>query len=217
MLERFKNATGFIFDCDGCLLDSMTAWRKVEFSLIDASGVEFTQSMLEDMRAAPITEVARIFHERYGLYRSAQEVLDYIDEMMWGFYQREATPKPGARAFVAELAERGIPCCIVSASPLHYLEAGMETCGMRDLFCKIISTKDTGITKQDPRIFELALESMGASAQGAWGADDSLYALRVMNSCGISTIGTYDDDAAGSLEQLAQTATIAIESFEELL
>ena len=48
--DRFANASGFIFDCDGCLLDSMIAWRRVELGLINASGVEFTQEMLEAMR-----------------------------------------------------------------------------------------------------------------------------------------------------------------------
>ena len=38
-----------------------------------------------------------------------------------------------------------------------------------------------------------------------------------MNECGIATIGTYDNDVAGSFDALANTATIAIHSFEELL
>ena len=38
-----------------------------------------------------------------------------------------------------------------------------------------------------------------------------------MNECGIATIGTYDNDVAGSFDALTNTATIAIHSFEELL
>lgn len=217
MLEHFENASGFIFDCDGCLIDSMDAWREVENALIDMTGVEFTQTMLETMRGAPMPEVARVMHEKYGVMSSTQAVTAFIDESMFSYYEHEAEPKPGARAFVSSLREQGVPCCIVSASPLAMLEAGMERCGMRELFCGIISTKEAGISKQDPRIFELALERMGAQAASAWGADDSLYAIRVMNGCGISTIGTYDNDTAGSLDELGATATIAVRSFEELL
>lgn len=217
MLDRFKNASGFIFDCDGCLLDSMVAWRKIEFALIGMSGVEFTQDMLEEMRAAPMDEVARVFHEKYGVMESAAAVTRFIDEGMERFYAHEAVPKPGAREFVTELVDAGIPCCVVSASPLDYIETGLETCGMRELFRDIISTKEAGISKQDPRIYQLALETMGTHTASAWGADDSLYAIRVMNECGIQTIGTYDDDHAGTLEQLRATATIAVTSFEELL
>lgn len=217
MLERFENASGFIFDCDGCLIDSMDAWRRVENYLIDASGVVFTQSMLEDMRAASIDEVARIFHQKYGVMDSEQEILEYIADSMLHFYEDESTLKPGARAFIEELRAQGTPCCVVSATPLKYLEAGLRHCGILDLFCKVFSTKETGISKQDPRIYMLALEHMNALAGNAWGADDSLYALRVMNSCDISTIGTYDNETAGSFDDLAATANIAIHSFEELI
>lgn len=217
MIERFNDASGFIFDCDGCLIDSMDAWRRVENHLIDASGVPFTQEMLEDMRAASIDEVARVFHQKYGVMDGEQEILDYIADSMLHFYEDESTLKPGARAFVEDLCDHGIPCCVVSATPLKYLQAGLAHCGILDLFRDVLSTKETGISKQDPRIYMLALERMNALEGNAWGADDSLYALRVMNGCDIATIGTYDNDVAGSFDDLANTATIAIHSFEELL
>lgn len=217
MLDRFADASGFMFDCDGCLLDSMVAWRKIELALIDASGVEFTQAMLEAMRAASMDEVARVFHEKYGVMESVAAINAFIDESMLHYYEHDATLKPGAAAFVRALRERDVPCCIVSASPKDYIAAGMETCGLADAFCAIISTKETGISKQDPRIYAHALQVMGAQADSAWGADDSLYAIRVMNRCGVNTIGTYDNDVAGSFDDLADTATIAIHSFEELL
>ena len=195
----------------------MTAWVGIEQGLIKMAGVEFTQTMLEEMRAASMDEVARVFHEKYGVFDSAQAVTAYIDDGMRQYYEVDATPKPGAKEFVFELFQAGIPCCIVSASPRDFIVAGMRTCGMLDCFKEIISTKEAGISKQDPRIYELALDTLGAQAATAWGADDSLYAIRVMNGCGINTIGTYDTDIAGTFEALSNTATIAIRSFEELL
>lgn len=217
MLKRFREADGFIFDCDGCLLDSMAAWRGIEMGLIEMSGVEFTQEMLEAMRAASMDEVARVFHEKYGLFDSQDGVTRYIDETMERYYEQEATLREGVGEFVRALREQGVPCCIVSASPQAYLEAGMRTCGLFDAFERIISTKETGISKQDPRIFEMALEIMGAEARNSWGVDDSLYAIKVMNECGIQTIGTYEDELAGSFDELATSATVAVKSFESLL
>lgn len=217
MLELFRNADGFIFDCDGCLLDSMEVWRGIEMALIDMSGVEFTQEMLEEMRAASMDEVARVFHEKYDVMESKQAVTRFIDDTMERYYHEEATLREGAGTFVRELHEAGIPCCIVSASPQEYLEAGMRTCGLLEAFTKIVSTKETGISKQDPRIFELALDAMGARAASTWGADDSLYAIRVMNECGIQTIGTYENELAGSFDALATDSTIAVKSFNSLL
>lgn len=195
----------------------MTAWRKIEMALIDRSGVEFTQEMLEAMRAAPMDEVARVFHEKYDVMESVDAVTAFIDDSMERYYAEEAQAREGADEFVHALRELGIPCCIVSASPQAYLESGMKTIGLDDAFERIISTKETGISKQDPRIFELALETLDARAQAAWGADDSLYAIRVMSECGIQTIGTYENDLAGSFDDLAATATVTVKSFDSLL
>ena len=217
MLERFANASGFLFDCDGCLIDSMNTWRTVEYSLIDMTGHSWTQAELEQMRAAPIHEAARIFHEVHGLFGSNEEVIAYVDSTMMNYYEQNATLRPGAKEFVSALHESGIPCCVVSSSPLRYIEAGLRTSGIRDMFSGLFSTKEENISKQDPRIWNMALEHIGAQAHTAWGADDSLYAIRVINACGMSSIGTYDGDDSGSFEDLRATASIAIKSFEELL
>lgn len=217
MFERFTNASGFLFDCDGCLLDSMGTWRTVESKLIKMTGHEWTRAEFEEMRAAPIHEAARIFHERFGLFDDIQGFFDFVDGRMMEFYQHEVTPCEGAREFVHALREHGVPCCIVSSSPLQYIKAGLTTCDMLDAFDGIFSTKEVDISKQDPRIWNMALESIDAKAQTAWGADDSLYAIRVMNACGLSTVGTYDGDDSGSFEDLSKLATIAVRSFNELL
>lgn len=217
MFERFANASGFLFDCDGCLIDSMGTWRKVEYSLLDMTGHEWTQAELEEMRAAPLPEAARIFHEDHGLFGSIQEVIDYVDETMVDYYRKDAMPRPGAREFVFALREQGTPCAVVSASPRDYIESGLATCGMLEAFDGVFSTKEVGISKQDPRIWRHALESIGAQEGSAWGVDDSLYAIRVIKRCGLSSIGIYDGDDSGSFEDLGKIATIAIKSFEELL
>lgn len=217
MLSTFENASGFIFDCDGCLLDSMPTWRKVELDLIGMTGVEFTQAMLEDMRADPLDRVAQVLHQEYGVMESEEAILDHIDGEMRRFYEVDAVATPGAGQFLEELFERGIPRCVVSATPQAYVEAGLATCGLLHLVDFVMSTKETGISKQDPRIFQMALSKMDARASGAWGADDSLYAIKVMDSCGMFTIGTYDTDVSGSHEDLEKASTMVIDSFEELL
>ena len=217
MFEHFAQASGFIFDCDGCLLDSMPTWRRVEYKLIEMTGHNWTQAEIEEMRAAPLPEAARIFHERHHIFGSAQEIAEFVDATMLDYYRAKATPRLGADEFLKRLHAANIPCCIVSSSPLEYVDMGLKTAGMRDYVGAIFSTQEEEISKQDPRIWKRALDSMGAQAKSAWGADDSLYAIRVMNECGISTIGTYNGDDAGTFEELVEHANIAIHEFTELL
>lgn len=217
MFERFENASGVAFDCDGCLLDSMKAWRGVEYALIDMTGVEWTQDMLEEMRASPMNEAAKIFHERHGVMDSNEDVVRFVEETMLDYYANKSEFRPGAREFFERLRGRGTPCCIVSSTPARYLKPAMEHVGIIDELAAIISTQESGISKQDTAIYRLALEKLGSSAESTWGFDDSLYAIHTMNSAGLSTVGTYDADDAGTFEQLSEHATLAIRSFEELL
>ena len=217
MFEQFENATGFIFDCDGCLLDSMDAWRYVEYALIDASHHEWTQPQLEEMRAATMTDAARIFHERYGVMASNEAVIAFMHETMWDYYTTKAQLKPGVWEFLNRLHERCIPCCVVSSTAGKYLKAGLAHAGISDLLASIFSTQGCEMSKQNPELYRMALATMEAEPASAWGFDDSLYAIRVMNGVGMRTVGTYDADDAGSFEQLGDTATLAIRSFEELL
>ncbi len=216
MLDKLQNASGFIFDCDGTLLDSMPIWDVVEQDLMQASGHDFTQEELEEVRAAPIAEAGRIFHEKYGLGNSSKEVVDRIDDQLLGFYRSSVNPLPGAVAFVEKIHELGIPCTVVSSSPKRYIDAGFMRCGMYDRFVKVISTEDDGISKRDPQIFLNAIEAMGSDIATTWGADDSIYAIKVMKDMGLNTIGVYYSDSTGSKEQMEKHCDIVIDSFKDL-
>ena len=76
MFERFENASGFVFDCDGTLLDTMKIWREVELELIDMAGGHISQEDFIELQAVSIDDGAKMLHERYGAGSSAQELVE---------------------------------------------------------------------------------------------------------------------------------------------
>ena len=217
MLDELAGATAMIFDCDGCLLDSMGAWYHVENSLIEMSGETWSQAEIERMRAASMTEASRIFHEEHGVLASTEAVTAFMRDTMWDYYTTSATTKPGVSEFLAEAKSRQIPCCVVSSTAGRYLKAGLTCAGIYDAFDGIFSTQEAEMSKQDPELYRMALKSLGAEPEAAWGFDDSLYAIRVMKGIGMRTVGTHDDDSAGTMKQFRDEATLTVMSFEELL
>lgn len=217
MFERFDRASGFIFDCDGTLLDSMRAWDEVEERQFRLTRHDFTDDELNEIRGAPMEEAARILHERYGLGTSPQDFIREADARLLEFYEERVEPLPGAREFVQRLRSAGIPCSVVSSSPDRYIFAGLRRNGMFDDFAAVISTDTSGFSKQDPSIYRHAIERMGSELATTWGADDAIYAIRVMSGMGLHTVGVFDSDGTGTFEQLSGTADIAIRSFVELL
>ncbi len=182
-----RDAQGLIFDCDGTLLDTLDAWREAEAALFAATR-PLTQEEEVEIHSAPIAETARLFHEKYGVLGSAQEVLDHLDAHLLTFYGNEAQPIPGALEFVHRAHDAKIPSVVLSSSPRGYLEAGLEHAGILHCFRELISTEDLGIFKSDPAIFAYALEVLGSPRSATWGIDDAAYAIGVMHDFGLRTV-----------------------------
>ncbi len=212
----FDGASGFIFDCDGTLLDTMNAWNALEEDLFARASIPFTPEQIDEVRALPIQMSAGRFFE-HGIGESPEDVMNILDTALLSFYQNEAPVLPGAVEFVRAAQAAGIPCTVVSSSPQRFVVAGLERNGFADAFKAIVTAEDVGMSKQDPNIYLHAIELMGSQVESTWGFDDALYAINTMKGAGLRTCGCYDHDETGTYEQLKGAADIAIRSFEELL
>lgn len=204
----FTMADGFIFDCDGTLLDTLDAWDEAERDLFAQAG-ELTQAQEDEIHAAPIEQAAAILHERYGVGKSAEDVLAHLDNHLLPHYRDISVPMAGALEFVRAVHERGIPCVVVSSSPRRYLAAGLERAGVLDCFKELVSTDEVGASKQDLKIYEVAVRELGCEASRVWAVDDAPYAIAVMHEFGLKTI------CAGPRK--SDVADINVETLEELL
>ena len=206
---NLDTAKGFIFDCDGTLLDSLGAWDEAEKPLFEKTG-PLTQEQEDEIHSAPIEQAAAIFHGKYGVGASAEEVLVHLDGFLLRFYREEVRALPGACEFVRSVAARSIPCLVLSSSPRRYLEAGIARAGILDCFCELVTTDEAGCSKQEFPIYERALELLGSTRETTWAVDDAPYALAVMRDFGLNTI------AVGPRHAITQ-ADIRVPSLEALL
>ena len=214
-MDRFQGAKGFIFDCDGTLLDTLDAWDEAERDLFAESG-PLTQEQEDEIHSAPIEDAARIFHEKYGVGKSAEAVLAHLDGHLLGFYGEESQAMPGACEFVRAVADAGMPCVVLSSSPRRYLEAGLRRAGILDCFVDLVTTDEVGVSKQDFAIYQRALEILGTKPDETWAVDDAPYAIAVMSRFGLKTIGVAAGCSVERKAMLAENADIVVDWLSEI-
>lgn len=212
----FEGVRGFIFDCDGTLLDTLDAWEDAERDLFAQTG-PLTQAQEDEIHSAPIERAAALFHERYGVGENAAAVLAHLDGHLLPFYSERAIALPGVVAFVRAVREAGIPCVVLSSSPRRYLQAGLEHVGLRDCFAELVTTDEVGTSKQDPAIYEHALKILGSTKETTWAVDDAPYAIGIMSDFGLNTIGVGNDCSATRRKLLESRAARFVDTLEELL
>jgi putative hydrolase of the HAD superfamily len=84
----------------------------------------------------------------------------------------EFEPVPGAVEAVGELDRRGLRLAVVSNWDVA-LAAHLDAIGLARRFAAVVTSAEAGAPKPDPRIFELALERLGVSPEGALHVGDS--------------------------------------------
>lgn len=192
MSNQTYSIKGAIFDCDGTLLDSLDVWRGLEGVLAREAGVVTTLEERKLFTTFTIPEVAHYFHAVHGLAASDEAVVAIINEYMMNYY-RTASLLPGAAEAVEACARAGVKMAVASSSCPAYLNAGLESTGLKPYFDAVVSVDDVASTKREPLIFNHVRELLGTPREATWGFDDSLYAMDTLRNAGFPVVGLFDE------------------------
>lgn len=187
---------GAIFDMDGTLVDSLMLWDVLweEFGQKYRNGEKFYPDSETDraIRTMTLEKAMDLMHERCGIGESGADLLNTANETFAKFYGTTLEMKPGVKEFLEYLLANGVKMCIASATDLELLNLGIAHCGLDRYFPKIFSCGTIGKGKDQPDIYQMALEYLGTPKEETWVFEDSFVALNTASELGLSTVGIYD-------------------------
>ena len=204
-----------IFDFDGTLFDSMFIWDSIGEVYLRSLGKEPKPSMREDVRALSLYQSACYFRKEYDLSLSEEEIMAGINQTLEHFYLHEVLPKAGVTGFLEQMKKADILMCIATASERYQVEAALSRCGMEHYFEAIFTCSEVGHGKDEPVIFQKAMEHFGADRNSAIVFEDAIHAIQTAKADGFAVVAVFDSSEKRQAE-IRNLADCYIADFEHI-
>ena len=206
---------GIIWDLDGTLLDSMSAWDNVGENYLRRHGVEPEPDLAEKIAPMSLHQAAEYFIEYYGVTQTVDELIQEAVESVDDFYRYEAPLKPHVDSFLKQLHQMGVKMCIATATERSLVETALKRCGVLDYFLDILTCSSVGAGKDEPVIYREGLNVLGTDRSNTVVFEDSLHALITAKKDRFHVIAAYDSHEEDQ-EEMARLADCRVVDYGEL-
>ena len=208
----------YVFDLDGTLVDSMPYFTKGILSIADEAGLEYDDSLIKILTPLGYTRGAEYYVNVLGVDDTVENIYERIEARLVYEYSNNITTKPGVKEFLEKIYAEGARMFVLTASPHSVTDVCLKRNGVFDLFEKVWSVDDFGLSKSDTPLFWEVARTIGCEREEIHYFDDSLIALENAKKSGYITYGVYDAQSEEELERMKnELSDVLVMSFEELL
>lgn len=180
---------GYIFDCDGTLVDSMPLHYKGWVASFEHHNApwDFSEDEFYSWAGVPETVTTQMLNDRHGADIDPDSVHDW--KVKW--YSKHLDQLEPVHA-VADLAKRlhadREKISVASGSDLAIVEPSLEVIGLRDLFEIIITPVRVERGKPAPDMFLLAAEEMGVPPEECLVFEDGQAGIDAATAAGMESV-----------------------------
>ena len=212
-----KKTDVYVFDLDGTLVDSMPYFERGMLSVADDEGLKYNEQTIKIITPLGYLRTAEYYIKELGSKRSAEEIVEEFKRKLYYEYTNNIFLKPGVRSFLEKIRDAGARAFVLTASPHLVTDACLKKNGVFDIFEKVWSVDDFGLTKSGTKLFFEVARTIGCEPSEIHYFDDSLIALENATAAGLNTYGVYDRHTEEELDRIRNgLANRLLMSFEEL-
>ena len=192
-----------IFDMDGTLLDTESVFKTIVFEVCTELGFEMTDAVHMSMVGSSHERTSQLLIEAYGV-TFPYSLFDERCRVIMRERSHVGVPvKPGAREFIGELRERGIPTAVATSSRNPHAQHHLGAAGLLDLFETVVTRDDVINPKPHPEPYLTAARRLGVDPLQCLALEDSHSGVRAAHAAGMQTVMVPDlvhpDDAIRAL------------------
>lgn len=207
-----------IFDLDGTLIDSMPYYTRVLLDILDEEGVSYdADEMVGIITPRGYTKSAEYYIEELGVRDTVENLVRRMGEGLVPAYSNEITLKPFVKEYLQKLKAEGASLYVLTASPHLVTEPCLQHNGVYELFDKVWSVEDFGLTKSGTALFYKVADEIGRETADIEFYDDNLTAVTNAVRAGHKVYGVADRQSPEDLELLKKRCHVFVDSFAQLL
>jgi HAD superfamily hydrolase (TIGR01509 family) len=179
---------GYIFDCDGTLIDSMPVHYRAWDAAMRAYGLRepLSEDLFYSLGGVPTRRVVELFNEHYGLSADPTAAFHLKEEI----FTRLLTTVPLIEP-VVEFARRvaqSRPVAVASGGPRDVVRRSLEIAGLSSLFPVVVTADDVVHGKPSPDMFLLAAQRMGVAPTACLVFEDAEPGHRAAQAAGMKSV-----------------------------
>ena len=183
-----RDFAGYIFDCDGTLVNSMPLHFRAWTASFEAcgAGFEFKEAEFYANAGVPDHDIVAKMNAKHGTSLEAGAVHDHKrDWFVLHLSELEAVPE--VAAVVRELHGKK-PIAVATGSELSIVDPELEHVELRDYFEVIITPADVERGKPAPDMFLLAAKRLGVPPEDCLVFEDGQAGIEAANAAGMASV-----------------------------
>ncbi len=203
-----------IFDLDGLLLDSESAWDGGRRALVAEHGLEWREGATEAMLGMSAPEWSRYVRDELRVPLEPERISDRVVSHVLDSYAQRLPLLPGAERAVATMARRW-PLALASSSNREVIDRVMQTSGWGDLFRVWVSSEEVARGKPAPDVYLEAARRLSVDPARCAAIEDSSNGLRSAGAAGMAVVAVPNRDYPPADDAL-ELAELTLVSLHEL-
>lgn len=179
---------GYIFDCDGTLVDSMPLhYRAWSASFLHHNApFEFSEARFYASAGVPDRETVAALNKEYGCTLDADSIHHHkLEFFTKHLHELEAVP---AVADVVRSVHGRSPISVASGSDLSLVNPSLRIVELHHFFEIIVTPADVERGKPAPDMFLLAAERMGVAPEKCLVFEDGQAGIEAANAAGMQSV-----------------------------
>jgi len=179
---------GYIFDCDGTLVDTMPLHFRAWERAMQQAGLKgpLSEELFYSMGGVPTRKVAQILAKHYHLTIDVEHVFHQKEALFLDMQDEMRVIEPVVN-FARSVHGRA-PMSVASGGPRPVVKKTLELMGLDALFPVVVTPEDVTHGKPSPEMFLLAASRMGVNPERCLVFEDAVPGFEAAVAAGMKHV-----------------------------